>query len=168
MRYASKTILLLLGGWLLMCLGCGKPSRTATRRAEPIPWARPSWGPQVEGVQCLLRPVKRRWPVEESPTFEIDVRNRGQRIFAFPAADDAPLDRIAIDGRWHRWLRPAGEGVKMWPLAPGVEFNGLSATLPETLRSSLSPGRHMVQVAFVFEGVEVLSNVVTIELLPAS
>jgi hypothetical protein len=49
-----------------------------------------------------------------------------------------------------------------------VEFNALSATLPETLRSSLSPGRHMVQVAFVLEGVEVLSNVVTIELLPAS
>jgi hypothetical protein len=168
MRNASKAILLLLGVWLSMCLSCGKPSRTANRRTEPIPGARPSWGPEVEGVQCLLRPMKRRWPIEESPTFEIDVRNRGQRIFAFPAADEAPVDRIAIDGRWHRWPRPAGKGVKMWPLAPGVEFNGLSATLPEALRSSLGPGRHIVQVAFVFEGVEVLSNAVTIELLPAS
>jgi hypothetical protein len=112
--------------------------------------------------------VKRRWPAAESPTFEINVRNRGQRIFAFPVGDDAPLDRIAINGRWYRWPRPAGEGMKMWPLAPGVEFKSLSATLPETLRSSISTGRHTVQVAFVFEGVEVLSNVVIIELLPAS
>jgi hypothetical protein len=148
--------------------GCARDAQTPGRRTEPVRWARPGWGPEAEGLQCRLTPIKRRWQADDSPTLEVDLRNTGQRIFAFRMAEQPPLDRIAINGRWYRWQEPTGGGTRMWPLAPGVEFSDLSVALPQSLHSSLSPGRHRIQVAFVLEGVEVVSNVVMIEILPGS
>jgi len=52
----------------------------------------------------------------------------------------------------------------MQALGPGVEILDLSAVLPHDARSLLTPGRHVIQVAFSFEGIEVVSNPVDIEI----
>jgi hypothetical protein len=156
---------IVLGSFVMLYAGCARPvhaPRGVTARLAP---SRPTWGPAAEGLQCRLRPAKRVWSADERPTFKIDLRNRGARIFAFVRSSPLPLHAVSVDGRWYR--RPdlrATEGT-VWPLAPGVEFTDLAISLPNDMHVPLASGHHLVQVAFLFEGVEVVSNLVAIEIL---
>lgn len=151
-------------------LGCARhvsrrsdaPRAKAVRRAAP---AQQEWGPEAAGLLCRLRPIKRIFPAGESPTFKVDLRNHGGRVFAVAKTEQAPLDQFAIDGRWHTWPdRPPTDG-KILAFGPGVEFPDLPLTLPASAQPDLMPGPHAVQVAFSFEGVEVVSNAVEIEIV---
>ncbi|NLH43780.1 MAG: hypothetical protein GX448_18225 [Planctomycetes bacterium] len=148
-------------------IGCSRhvavvrKSRPVHRVAQP----QAEWGPLAGGLQCRLRPVKRAYPPGESPAFKVDLSNRGSRVFAFIQSEQAPLDRFAIDGRWKPWpSRPPTDG-KTLALGPGVEFTELPAVLPADAQSSLTAGPHTIQVAFSFEGIEVVSNPVEIEII---
>jgi hypothetical protein len=151
-------------------MGCARHASRASvaQRAKPIRRAAPTqveWGPEAAGLQCRLRPVKRVFPAGESPAFKVDLRNRGGRVFAFVKTDQAPLEEFAIDGRWRPWPdRPPTDG-KIVAFGPGVEFPDLPLTLPANAQSDLVSGPHVVQVAFSFEGIEVVSNPVEIEIV---
>jgi hypothetical protein len=135
--------------------------RKLIQRATP---AQLEWGPAASGLQCRLRPIKRVCPAGESPAFKIDLRNQGGRVFAFVQGQQTPLDRFAVDDRWHPWPnRPPTDGRTL-AFGPGVEFPDLPATLPGNAQSYLTPGPHVIQVAFSFEGIEVVSNPVEIEI----
>jgi hypothetical protein len=111
-----------------------------------------------------LRPAKRLWPVGERPAFRVDLRNEGQRVFAL-AVEPLQPQRVAIDRRWQPWSVDAATGRKMAPLSPGGEFTDLSLVLPPETLPRLTSGLHRVEVAFVFEGIEVPSNSVEIEIV---
>ncbi len=101
----------------------------------------------------------------ESPTFTIDLRNQGGRVFAFRSGEQAPLSQYSIDGRWCRWpVRQPRDG-KVQVLGPGVEVPDMPVTLPGEASSLLTPGVHIVRLAFSFEGVEVVTNPVEIEMV---
>jgi len=112
-----------------------------------------------------LRPVRRVCPGGESPTFKVDLRNRGGRIFAFLCGEQVPLHGFAVDGQWRRRPSPAPVVGKIRALGPGVEILDVTVALPDEARTLLTPGRHVVQLAFSFEGVEVPSNPVEIEIV---
>ena len=139
---------------------------TCGPNASPEGWPlEVGWGPAAEGLQCRLRPTRAVVAAGENPAFRIDLCNRGGRVFAFLCGEQAPVHQVSIDGRWRRWPdRPPTDG-KIRALGPGVEVPDLPVILRGDARSFLSPGRHIVQFAFSFEGVEVVSNPVEIEIL---
>jgi hypothetical protein len=125
---------------------------------------KPTWGPEAEGLQCRLRATKRLWRPTEAPTFKLELRNRGERMFAVATVDSNPSYRVIVDGRQYRVSLPPATETRIKPLAPGTEFSNLIISLPREVHTSLAPGPHTVQIAFVFEGVEVVSNPVGIEI----
>lgn len=158
-------IVVALGIIVVSIAGCSRHTTAVRRQVGRLAPADPTWGPQAEGLQCRLRPVKRSWPAGESPTFRIDLRNHGVRMFAFLSDEQIPVHGFAIDGRWRRWPNPAPVEGRTRALSPGVEILDLPAALPAETRGLLAPGRHVIQLAFSFEGVEVLSNRVEIEIV---
>ena len=124
-------------------------------------------GPASEGLQCCLRPDENVWQASERPTFKVDIRNGGKRIFAFPASQHLQLCRIFLDGRWYRWSGPAATEGQLRPLAPGWEFGDIPIILDEHFGIALGTGKHLVRVAFSLEGIEVVSNPVHISVLPS-
>jgi len=168
MTGSSRSILLTLCMLVPFCPGCARRSAGPAKESHRVSWIRPTWGVAAEGLQCRLRPVRRTWPVGESPVFKLDVRNRGRRIFAYTASGPVPLDQVCIDDRWYGWPKCPARQSRVWPLAPGVDFSDLTITVPETLHSRLSRGHHIVRVALSFEGVRVESNPVAIDISPAS
>jgi len=154
---------LVVDSFAVLCSGCALRTATSTGRAESPAWTAPTWGPEAEGLQCRLRPVKRIWRTGEPPAFKVDLRNHGTRIFAFTRSADVPLHEFSVDGRWYRWPTPPATACRVWPLAPTVEFPDLPVTLPRRICGPLLPGRHTIQVAFLLEGVEVVSDPVGIE-----
>lgn len=166
MRSTRNAALLALGLLSLLYPGCARRSLKPAESPASAGWVKPTWGPEAGGLQCRLRPTKRLWPADEPAVFKLDLRNQGKRVFAFVSSERVPLHRVSLDGRWYRWpSSPVTEG-KMWPLAPDVEFPSLSVSLPGPMDLTLTPGRHVIQVTFLFEGVEVVSNPVAIEVLP--
>jgi hypothetical protein len=112
-----------------------------------------------------LRPARRAYTVGESPAFKIDLCNRGGRVFAFSRGEQAPVHEFSIDGRRRRWPdRPPTDG-KIQAFGPGASVLDLPVTLPGEAQSLLAPGLHIVRFAFSFEGVEVVSNPVQIEII---
>lgn len=148
-------------------IGCARHAARPVKSPEVAAWAEPVWGPATQGLQCRLRPVRRVWHAPEAPEFKIDLRNQGKRIFAFASSEQVPLHAIGVDGRWYACPRPMRAEGPVWPLAPGVEFAGLPVVLPSDTGLPLAAGRHTIQIAFSFEGLEVISNPVGIEILPA-
>jgi hypothetical protein len=165
LRNAAPLTLTLLA---LLAVGCAQDVQTPLIRAEPPTQTTPTWGSQIEGLQCRLRPTKRLWNPQETITFKIDLRNRGTRLFAFDAREPIHADRIALNGRWYRWPQPEGAPAKVRPFTPGAELTDLTLTLPRNAHLPLGPGRHEVRIAFLFEGVEVRSNPVNIEVSPTT
>jgi hypothetical protein len=160
MKYVA---LLIVGSSVALGAGCALRMPGQAGQTEGSTRAAPTWGPVAQGLQCRLRPVKRIWPAGEPPAFKVDLRNQGTRIFAFPRSQDIPLHRFCVDGRWYRWPTSAATETRVWPLAPKVEFPDLPVTLPQTVCGPLRSGRHTIQVAFVLEGIEVISDPVGIE-----
>ncbi len=124
----------------------------------------PAWGPNSQGLQCRLRPMKRLWRAGETPAFKIDLRNESKRIFPLACAPLWPY-RILIDDQWRRWPSSGPTGTKIMPFGPGAEFMDLMVNLPKETARLLTKGRHVIKIAFLFEGIEVVSNAVEIEIL---
>ncbi|MHC4521763.1 MAG: hypothetical protein ACYTAS_24485 [Planctomycetota bacterium] len=164
MKKVGNAFLLALSLLALLAVGCARHVKTPLARAAPPLRTAPTWSPQVEGLQCRLRPTKRLWNSGETITFKLDLRNHGTRLFAFNSAEPLRVDRISVDGRWHRWPRPHTAPASIRPLAPGTELSDLTLALPRTVRLPLNPGRHDVRVAFLFEDLEVRSHPVRIEI----
>lgn len=148
----------------VVAAGCAPDTFIGMRQAQDAALATPPWGPEAEGLQCRLRPEKRAWQAGEPLAFKVDLRNRGTRIFAFPRSAEVSPREFSVDGRWRRWPTPPVTACRMWPLAPKVEFPGLPVTLPERICGPLPRGRHTLEVAFAFEGIEVVSNPVRVEI----
>jgi len=157
----SKISVPALLGLFLLCQGCNSLPMAADRRAA---WGEPIWGPAAEGLQCRLWPDRRRWQTGETPSFKFDLRNRGKRTFAFWPAQKHQLARIEFDGRWYRWPEPVRIDSQVWPLPPGRRYEGVSLSLHKAFGIRPGPGKHIVRIAFVLEGVLVVSNPVGIEI----
>lgn len=134
------------------------------QKRESIPPRKPTWGPEAEGLQCRLRATKRVWQRGEPPTFKVDLRNRGSRIFAFATCNAVPSYRVILNGRDYPVSNPPTTEATIKPLAPGGEFSNLPISLPPRVHTSLASGPHTIQIGFSFEGVEVVSNPVGIEI----
>ncbi|MEN6578057.1 MAG: hypothetical protein ABFD90_17065 [Phycisphaerales bacterium] len=146
--------------------GCSRHTVVAPRRMQAVSSsAEPTWGVAAEGLQCRVRPIKRVYGSGESPTFTIDLRNQGGRIFAFRSGGQTPLSQYSIDGHWRRWPTSPPTDGKVRALGPDVEVADMPVILPQDARSLLTPGVHVVRLAFSFEGVEVVSNPVEIEIV---
>jgi len=144
--------------------GCKTPSAQLIASQDSYAWAEPTWGEADEGLQCRLRPDKRVWQTGETPTFKIDIKNRGRRMFAFPPSHIQQICRIQFDGKWYNWPGPVMIDSAVWPLAFGVQFDDIPIALHERFGIKITPGRHVVRVALVLEGVQVVSNPVGIKI----
>ena len=127
-------------------------------------WGEPRWGPEVEGLQCRLRAERRKWRQDETPVFNFDLRNVGKRTFAFWPAHKVELAEIEFDGKWHRWPSDVKTDSQVWPLGPGSQYKAVSIELDERFKIDTKPGKHIVRIAYVLEGVRVVSNPVGIEI----
>ncbi|MBN2133538.1 MAG: hypothetical protein JW741_28820 [Sedimentisphaerales bacterium] len=160
------------GVLLLLCLLAAGASGCQKRSARPArlsahgntEFAAPAWGAAAGGLQCRLRPTKRLWRAGETLAFRVDLRNEGKRVFAL-AVEPLQPQRIAVDRQWQQRSAADPAGRKMAPFGPGSEFADLPLALPPEAMRRLTKGRHMVQIAFVFEGIEVRSNPVEIEIV---
>ena len=155
------TLLVLLAGQ-----GCKTPWAELITSRDSYAWAEPTWGEADEGLQCRLRPDKRIWHTGETLTFKIDIKNHGQRMFAFPSSQVQQICKIQFDGKWYRWPSPVTIDGSIWPLASGVQFEDIPIALHKQFGIKITPGRHVVRVALVLEGVQVVSNPVGIKILP--
>ena len=128
-------------------------------------WGEPTWGPASEGLQCRLARDRRKWGAGETPTFKFDLRNRGERTFAFWPAHKLELVQIEFDGKWHRWPEPVKIDSNVWPLPPGERYSGVTIELHERFNIDTTAGKHIIRIAFNLEGVRVISNPVGIQIL---
>jgi hypothetical protein len=166
MEAFKNSLLVILLSLFLTGQGCRTPSvKPIVPQPDPA-WGEPTWGEAAESLQCRLRPDKRTWQAGERPSFKVDIRNQGRRTFTFLPFHQLELCRIQFDDKWHQWPSPFMIDSPVWALAPGTQFNDISITLHERFKINLAPGRHIVRVAFSFEGIEVVSNPVGIEILP--
>ena len=168
----KRTVLLIAAALASFWTGCGRPTLAPlTPRARPArsnaARTKPSWGPETEGLQCRLRPTKRLWPPNEVPSFKVDLRHRGERIFALAASASLPLDRVVVDGREYPAPRPLSIEGRISPLTPGMELTNQPISLPRSVYASLGSGPHTIQIVFAFEDVEVVSHRVAIEVAGA-
>ena len=123
----------------------------------------PAWGANSQGLQCRLRPMKRLWRAGETPAFKVDLRNQSQRLFPLACEPLRPY-RISIDDQWRPWPSSGPTGTKMMPFGPGAEFTDLMLNLPQETARLLTRGRHVIKIGFLFEGIEVVSDVAEIEI----
>ena len=165
MRFSDILTIIMLAA-LPLAQGCSAPPRLPLSDDIEAAWGEPVWGEAAEGLQCRLRPAGRTWQPGEVPIFRIDIRNRGKRTFALTPAHMQQLCHVQFDGAWHRWPSPVVIDSPVWELRPGAELDDVTVTLHEQLKIGVTPGRHIVRVAFIFEGVRIVSNAVGIESLP--
>ena len=166
MRITQRVCSVFFLGLLVVCQGCEGPLWRPIEASSASAWGEPTWGEAVEGLQCRLRLDKRVWQADEIPTFRMDIRNQGERIFAFLPSQQAQLYKIQFDGTWYQGSEPPMVSSPVWPLAPGLCFHGLPVKLHDRFGLDLRPGRHVVRVCFSVEGIEVVSNPVGIKIAP--
>ncbi len=152
---------------LLFCShGCEGPlARLLPSQNDPAA-REPNWGEAVQGLQCRFRADKQVWQSDEIPAFKLDIRNHGQRMFAFPPSHMQQICKIQFDGKWYHWPSPVMIDSSVWPLAPGLQFDDIPIMLHKEFGIKITPGRHIVRIAFALEGVEIVSNPVGIKVLP--
>jgi len=163
-----KTLAIFLAPLLLLFVASGCDSKLAeiTSPDQKLAWAEPAWGPPAEGLQCRLKPEKRKWLASETPAFNLDVRNHGSRIFAFFPDHQQQLCRIRFDEKWYQWPRPVMIDSPVWSLPAQSRFENIRIRLLDQFGIDITAGKHIVRAAFYFEGIEVVSNPVGIEVLP--
>jgi RNA polymerase sigma factor (sigma-70 family) len=152
------------------------PEKARRGGADEFPW-----GDADDGVQVRLRPRQFRWNVGETPTFDVDLRNRGHK----PVGVVRPADiwEVELDSVWYgRKIEKAavpetpleaGTEVKDW-LALPLDGKWLRDVTGQDRYESdknqealpLAPGKHKVRVAFnPRPGLRPVSNAVEIEVL---
>ncbi|HPC94620.1 MAG TPA: hypothetical protein PLU87_06750 [Sedimentisphaerales bacterium] len=151
----------------LLSSGCSREAGKPAARTRHAVGTTSDWGIRVEGLQCRLRPTKRLWHSGEMPTFRLDLRNQGRRLFAFNTSEPICPDRVWLDGRWYRRRADEAAVAKIRPLTPGEEMADLMVSMPVEMGLPLAPGRHTIQVAFDIEDLTVVSNPVEIEVAAA-
>ena len=120
----------------------------------------PEWGEAVGGVQARLRPTKTAWDAGETPEFILDMRNQGEKT---PHQCRVPnFCEIEWDGQWYRFGGPGDLDCKHTVLAPGKQIDDwvkVSLDIPwvrkkgdKEERLQVTPGKHTVRVAFLFDG----------------
>ena len=146
--------------------GGGKTVRPVSGPVEIEVGKESAWGEPDGGVQARIRTPKAVWDAGETPTFILDLRNQGKPT---PHAFQVPFDcQIEVDGTWYRygapisWLGPPDPTA----LEPGKPFNdwltvsaddgwvsqaAKGAPGPEE-RLPPPPGKHIVRIAFPFNG----------------
>ena len=155
--------ILVLAAWS----GCARQTAGPAKQPDRIQWTAPTWGPQTEGLQCRLRPTRRLWHPQETPTFKVDIHNRGRRTFAFAPSDPIPLYSVSLNGRQYPCPPQQAKATRLRPLGPDVEFLDLPLYLPREARLPLTPGRHVIEIALSLEDLEIASAPVGIEVLPS-
>ena len=127
------------------------------------------WGEAVRSVQCGLRADRTRWTADEMPTLAVGVRNRE------PAYRARSLE-LELDGQWYQFKDPGTGGLLRAHIIPGELFqfgsgqdtnvgqfrlfegiwqrkadSGESNPTGEEDQMRLTPGKHVIRVAFVVE-----------------
>lgn len=166
MAVQKGVCLIALSVAFLSTQGCQGPLPGLIASRNDPAWSEPTWGEPAEGLQCRLRPDKRLWQADEIPTFKIDIKNLGRRMFAFPSAHLSQICKIEFDGTWYHWPGPVMIDSSVWPLAPGLQFDDITLTLHRQFGIHVTPGKHTVRAAFSLEGIEVVSNPVGLRVLP--
>ncbi len=113
------------------------------------------WGPRnEEGLQCRLRARQTTWRLGETPVFEADVRNAGNRSWSIARTQD--VCELELNGVWYRWgsrfLAPYSR------FSPGDEYDGIPISLVTSWRVKrsfasllLARGRYTMRVVFPAE-----------------
>ncbi len=154
-RYFAPLVLISLAAFA----GCQEQQAgTITAIDRKLAWSAPTWSEPVEGIQCRLRISKRRWYRNETPVLSVDFKNTGWRIYPFLPDHMQQLCEVQYDGNWYYWPTPVKIDSPVWPLAPGVQLNSVSIRLHNRFGIDLERGKHIIRVAFNFEGVRVESN----------
>ena len=166
MRSAGVLVLVFLTPLIMPGLGCKKSHEIPIARPERLVRTASTWGPQVEGLQCRLRPTKRLWPAGQDLAFKLDLRNQGKRLFAVDVASPIQPQRVALDGIWYRLPERRRASAKVRPLLPSDEWADLALVVPGVGSLPLTSGYHSLAVGLVLEGIDVTSNAVTIEIAP--
>lgn len=86
------------------------------------------WGQAADGASVRLRAERTRWTTRETPTFTLDIRNRGHRnfrVFQSPVAG-----AFVVDGNPFGWTLGWVGGASS-PLPPGRSYEGLRACLDD-------------------------------------
>jgi hypothetical protein len=119
-----------------------------------------AWGEPVEGVSVRMRADKTRWTTNETATFKLDVRNRGQREFY--AVQSQEGGRFEVDGVWYGWT--GGFDRKSSALPSGREYHDIPVGLGSNWKATqewrdktpapapqiplkLLPGKHTIRFA---------------------
>jgi hypothetical protein len=94
----------------------------------------------------------------------VDFSNQGKRAFAFLDDGSVHAERVLLDNRWYNRPVLGPTGGKPVLLGPGDRLEGLSLYLVRDTALPLGPGPHTIQVAFLLEGLEIVSNSVDFEI----
>ena len=125
-------------------------------------------------MQVRLRPLKEKWPSDETPKFALDLRNTGKEPIDYSGFAGSDC-KIQIDDRWYRWWKPIIPDRPVSRLLSGTtaletefvtltnDWEVLSENGPRELLK-LDSGRHKVQVAFRMNKFAAISNQVTIKI----
>ncbi|HVS40320.1 MAG TPA: sigma-70 family RNA polymerase sigma factor [Gemmataceae bacterium] len=119
-----------------------------------------AWGDADGGVQARLRIPKISWNADETPTFHLDLRNRGKTT---PNARRVPFDcQIEVDGTWYSFDLPSGPYPAVGDLLePGKQVSDWATVSPDknwgslngkTHHFPLAPGKHTIRVAYSLNG----------------
>jgi len=113
-----------------------------------------AWGKAVEGAQVRLRTDKKAWGINEDPSFQVDLRNKGkQELFiAYPQWFEVEVDgKRHASKSWHSGMpRSIGFGDRL------TYSLSLSDFLPSPAAGDdqplLRPGKHAIRVALAKVG----------------
>ena len=136
------------------------PGPAAPEDKSEVNNVKEEWGEAVDGVQARLRPAKAAWDAGETLEFALDMRNQGEKT---PHQCRAPnFCEIEWDGQWHQFGGPGDLDCKHFFLNPGIQIDDwvkASLDIPwvrkkgdKEERLQVTPGKHIVRVAFLFDG----------------
>jgi len=153
---------------------------SATKRDE-APWGKPT-----EGFVARVRADKTVWPADQTPVFQVDIKNSGWLTgYMFKGQADCQLE---IDGIAYFWLG----GVEGWRIdfVPGKEYPDIPITLDKSWHPvkdrdmpsrgaplTLAPGKHTLRVVYNVDldrlpgkgqAIRAVSNALEFEVQPAS
>ena len=106
-------------------------------KRAPIPKPeKPKWGEPIDGVQARLRPDKVKWPIDETPTFALDLRNQGDK--AYEGFRQPRYCQMELDGKWY--IHESADLVDSPSrLEPGKQLDGWVAVSLDGPRKVYTP-----------------------------